>query len=235
MTIQRCLNLIRSDDLKLHFAHVSAAESVQAIIEAKKRGLDFSAEVTPHHLLLDSTLLQSKKAFAKMVPPLRTSNDRNALWDGLNSGFIDILATDHAPHSFKEKKQDFLNAPSGIPGLETSLSLMMTCVNRNMMTLRKFVELTSENPARIFQINNKGKILENFDADLVVVDKHKKSKIDPETFYSKAHHTPFEGLEVQGIPIMTILAGRIVMKNGDILAKEGTGTIIKPQKKSMLV
>jgi len=164
-----------------------------------------------------------------MVPPLRKKSDRDMLWHGIKSGFVDIIATDHAPHSLNEKKSKFLEAPNGIPGLETLLPLMLTYINKKQITLGKFIELSSENPAKIFSIQNKGRILADYDADLVIVDLKKKSKINPDKFYSKAQHSPFNGFEVQGIPIMTILAGELVMDHGEILTKEGTGSIIKPQ------
>jgi len=226
-TVERCLKILKLNNTKLHFAHISASESVRRIIEARNSGLLFTSEVTPHHLFLDSQLLETKKAFSKMVPPLRKKSDRKALWEGLNSGYIDIIATDHAPHSFKEKNSKFLEAPSGIPGLETCLSLILTAVNKNQLALEKAIQLLTENPAQIFQILRKGKIIEGFDADLVVVDLKKKGKINPDKFFSKAKHSPFEGFEIQGIPIMTILAGKIVMSDGEIFAKEGIGSIIK--------
>ncbi len=228
-TVQRCINFIKDNGIKLHFAHISTAESIKRIIEAKKKGLNFSLEVTPHHLILDSNLLQTKKSFSKMVPPLRKKSDCNALWDGINSGFVDVIATDHAPHSLDEKKSTFLEAPSGIPGLETLLPLMLTYINNKRITLKRFVELCSENPAKLFNIKQKGRIFPNFDADLVVVDLKKKYKINSANFFSKAHHSPFDGFEVQGIPIMTFLNGKLVMDHREVLAKEGMGSIIKPQ------
>ncbi|MFX1450150.1 MAG: dihydroorotase family protein [Promethearchaeota archaeon] len=228
-TIDRCINLIKQNPIKLHFAHISASASIKKIIEAKNNGIHFTLEITPHHLLLDSDLLQTKATFSKMVPPLRKKSDRNALWEGINSGFVDIMATDHAPHSLDEKKSNFLEAPSGIPGLETFLPLMLTHINQRRLSLEKFIKLSAENPAKIFNIRNKGKILTKFDADLVLVDLKEKYKINSDNFYSKAHFSPFNGFEVQGIPIMTILAGEIIMDHGEIFAKEGIGSIIKPQ------
>ncbi|NVM03142.1 MAG: dihydroorotase family protein [Candidatus Helarchaeota archaeon] len=228
-TVDRCINLIKQNGIKLHFAHISTSESVRRIIEAKSSGINFSLEITPHHLILDSDSLQTQKTFSKMVPPLRKKGDRDALWDGINSGFVDIIATDHAPHSLTEKKSNFLEAPSGIPGLETLLPLMLTHINKERITLAKFVELSSRNPAKIFNLQGKGKLSNKSDADLVVVDLKEKFKINSENFFSKAHHSPFDGFEVQGIPIMTILNGELVMDHGEILAKAGTGSIIKPQ------
>ncbi|MHA1378718.1 MAG: dihydroorotase [Candidatus Helarchaeota archaeon] len=229
-TIIRCINILQGTNAKLHFAHVSTSESVKSIIDARTNDILFTSETTPHHLLLNLKSLESNGAISKMVPPLRRKVDTEALWRGLNSGFIDILATDHAPHSIEEKNSGFLNAPSGVPGLESCLPLMLTCISKEKITLKRFIEIYSENPAKIFQIERKGKIKVGYDADLVIIDLKRKFKINPKNFLSKAQYSPFEGFNVQGKPIMTILAGEIAMDNGEIVTKEGSGSLLKTKR-----
>lgn len=185
---------------------------------AQKEGLPLSFEVTPHHLFLDASYLERWGNLAKTNPPLR--DDEHRLGIAELAG-IDIIASDHAPHTLEEKSQDVWNAPPGVPGLETALPLLLTLVNRGKLTLYDLKRLLCENPARIFNIPNKGFIKEGMDADLVVVDLDREEMIDPGKFQSKAKYSPFKGFKVKGMPVMTMVRGNLVMNEGEVLDNQG--------------
>nr|WP_319374131.1 dihydroorotase family protein [uncultured Methanobacterium sp.] len=203
---------------RIHFCHVSTKKSLKLINIAKKTGLKITSEITPHHLFLDSNYLKTYGNLAKTNPPLRDDKNRLNIED---LSQIDIIGTDHAPHTLEEKEKDVWNAPPGIPGLETTLLLMLTQLNQGKITVDDIKRLLCENPAKIFNIPNKGFIREGMDADLVVVDLKKENIIDPANFHSKAKYSPFEGFHVQGVPVMTLVRGQKVMEEGHILKNQG--------------
>jgi len=205
-------------DQKIHFCHVSTRKSLKLITEAKKAGSKITSEITPHHLFLDSSYLKTYGNQAKTNPPLRDNENRLQVND-LN--YIDIIGTDHAPHTLDEKKKDVWNAPPGVPGLETILPLLLTQLNQGKIAIGDIKRLLCETPAKIFNIPHKGFIREGMDADLVVVDLKKESVIDPAIFQSKAKYSPFEGFHVQGVPVMTMVRGQKVMEKGYILDNQG--------------
>jgi len=212
------ISLTKEFKVKVHFCHVSTQKSLKLINEAKNAELNITSEITPHHLFLDSSYLKNYGNLAKTNPPLRDNENRLGV---KNLPYIDLIGTDHAPHTLEEKKKDVWNAPPGIPGLETILPLLLTHLNQGKISLGDIKRLLCENPARIFNIPNKGLIAEGMDADLVVVDLKKESIIDPDNFQSKAKYSPFKGFHVQGMPIMTLVRGKIVMENGEILKNQG--------------
>ena len=211
---------------QIHICHVSTASGVELLQKIKEEQA-ISAEVTPHHLLLTVEDLQTFGTFAKMLPPLRTPNDLTALWEGLNGGVIDIIATDHAPHILSEKTCEFSAAANGIPGFETMLPLLFTAMHEDRISLSKLVQTITENPAKFLHLSQKGKIDVGYDADLTIIDIHREDKIQASQFLSKAKYSPFDGREVKGIPTMTIVNGKIVMQEGEIMVPKGSGTIIK--------
>lgn len=216
--VDLAISLARKYKQNVHFCHVSTKKSLPLINIAKNNGLKVTSEITPHHLFLDSSYLKQFGNLAKTNPPLRDAENR------LNINYlskIDVIGTDHAPHTLKEKRENVWNAPPGIPGLETILPLLLTKVNQGKISLETVKRLLCENPAKIFNMQHKGFILEGMDADLVVVDLKKESVIDPDSFKSKAKYTPFECFKVCGIPVMTIVRGRKVMENGEILQNHG--------------
>ena len=216
--IQKAILVSKKFNQRIHFCHVSTQKSLKVIIQAKKDGLNVTSEITPHHLFLDSSYLRKYGNLAKTNPPLRDEKNRLTM-DNLPQ--IDIMGTDHAPHTIHEKKKDVWNAPPGIPGLETTLPLMLTQLNQEQITVEDIKRLLCENPAKIFNIPNKGFIKEGMDADLVVVDLKKEYVIDPANFQSKAKYSPFEGFNVQGVPVMTLLRGQKVMEESHILKSQG--------------
>lgn len=213
----------------IHICHISSMESLTTIKEERNKGAKITCETTPHHLLLTEEDVKKHNTFAKVLPPLRTQNDNTALWTALLDGMINILASDHAPHSILEKEKPFLEAPSGFPGLETMLPLMLTKVSRGDLKLEKLVELTSSSPSKIFKLENKGMLLEGYDADMILVDLKEKWKIDPEKFYSKSKFTPFKGWKVVGKAKMTFVKGACIMSDEQIIAPKGTGNIVNIQ------
>jgi dihydroorotase len=203
---------------KMHICHVSTKKSLQLINQAKISGYNITSEITPHHLLLDDSYFEKYGNLVKTNPPLRDNNNRLDI-HYLNR--IDIIGTDHAPHVLKEKEKNVWEAPPGIPNLETTLPLLLNQINHGHMTFSQIMGLLCENPARIFNLKNKGRIGMGMDADFVVVDMKKESIINPENFKTKAKYSPFQGFRVKGVPIKTIVRGNVVMENGEIFENNG--------------
>ena len=226
--IRRIIKLAKKTSTHIHFCHVSSAEGLKAILTAKNSGFPITCEATPHHLLLSSKHLKRWKTMTLADPPLRAEEDVKALWTAFKQGLIDALASDHAPHTIEEKKSEFVwNVKPGIPGLETMLPLLLTQVNEGRLTLASLIRASSKKPAEIFHIKDRGSLAEGFCADFVVVDMKQKYRIDSSKFHSKARYSPFDGWMVKGRPIKTFVNGRLVMDDGEIVAKPGTGQIIR--------
>ncbi len=203
----------------VHIAHVSCARSVELIRAGKSRGVNVTAEVTPHHLILTEEDVGDFDTNAKMNPPLRTAEDGKALREALKDGTIDIIATDHAPHTREEKSVEFDSSPFGVVGLETALSIILTeLVAPGQLSLEKVISSLTIKPAQILGLKE-GKIVEGAAADLTVIDLNKETIIDGEKFYSKGKNTPFNGWKVRGVPFMTIVEGSVVMKEGRVTFK----------------
>jgi dihydroorotase len=225
-SIKRFCKLALFSKNKIHFCHITTKQSLELIMNERRLNSNISCEVLPHHLLLSKEHLFEWKSWAKTLPPLRSQTEASVLWEGLRNGDIDILASDHAPHSIAEKSKSFSEAPSGIPGVETLVPLMMTEVLRGRISLDRFVRLTSERPAQIFNLSDIGKIEEGQIANLAVINTKIRKKINPDTFYSKAKLSPFKGWEVNAIPSMTIVNGQIVMQDGEIIESAKIGKIV---------
>jgi dihydroorotase len=231
--IQRIVKLTQQTGVSTHFCHLSSALGLKSVTSAKKMGLPITCEVTPHNLLLSADNYQRSGTLALTDPPLRPQKDVNALWNGLKNGFIDIIASDHAPHALDEKNVDSIqNLKPGIPGLETTLPLLLNQINQGRLSLKEFVKLTAEKPAKIFSLDNRGSISEGNWADLVVVDLKREHKIDSSAFYSKAKYSPFDGMQVIGKPMKTFVNGELVMDDGKIVVPLGTGSIIRKSNSS---
>ena len=201
---------------RLHILHLSTAEEVKIIRKIKNTGL-VTSETTPQHLLLSApNIYNDIGSYAQMNPPIREKHHQKELWKGLFDGTIDCIATDHAPHTIQEKSNPYGSAPSGMPGVETSLPLMLNQINKGKIKLHDIVRWMCENPAKVYQIKNKGFIREGFDADIAIVDLSKIKTIRAKDMQSKCGWSAFEGLEVKGWPIMTIVNGNIVYENESI-------------------
>ncbi len=226
--IGRITQLAKKSGVQVHFCHMSSAIGLNAFLTAKKAGLSITCEVTPHHFLLSSEHFKRYGTFALTDPPLRTKEDVMALWSALKQGSINAIASDHAPHTIEEKEvRSVWDTKPGIPGLETTLPLLLTQVNEGRLTMEDLVRLTSEKPLKIFNLRNRGGLEKGNWADIVVVDINRKYKIDSSNFYSKAKYSPFNGWSVKGKPTKTFVNGQLVMDEGDVIAKPGTGQILR--------
>ena len=225
--INRVTRIAKKSDALIHFCHLSSLAGLQAFSTAKNTGLPITCEITPHHLLLSSKDLKRCKTLALSDPPLRSRTDVEALWGALRLGLIDTIASDHAPHTIEEKKlASVWDAKPGIPGLETTLPLLLTQVNKKRLTIQDLVRLTSEKPATLFHLKDRGKLENGYWADLVVIDIKQEHKVDSSKFFSKAKYSPFDGSRVKGKLLKTFVNGLLVYDEGEIVTKPGTGQII---------
>lgn len=202
---------------RLHVAHVSTELSLSVITWARSRGVPVTCEVTPHHLTLtDEEVARSGYGTnTKMNPPLRQASDVSAMLAGLRDGIIDAIASDHAPHSVDDKDVEFSFAPNGIIGLETTVPVLLTdVVGKGRADLMTVVRAMTLGPARILGLERKGRLAAGMDADLVLLDLDHAWRIDPAKFRSKSRNTPFAGWEVRGLAAATVVAGRVVQRNG---------------------
>jgi dihydroorotase len=200
------LDLAAAYETKLHLAHVTTQRAVEAILEAKKSKIDVSFETCPHYLYFTAKDREERGAWLKMNPPLATEEDREFLWWALGKGLIDIIATDHAPHTIEEKSVGYERAPAGVPGVEFLLPLLFDAVNADKISLARLVEVCCPNPAKRFGLP-KGEIAVGLDADLVVVDPDIKKTIAREAVQSKCGWSPYEGLTLRGWPVMVVVRG----------------------------
>ncbi|MBE6716285.1 MAG: dihydroorotase [Ruminococcaceae bacterium] len=206
--IERDLQLVRETGCKYHVCHISAKESVELIRQAKAEGLDVSCETGPHYLVMNDSYLEEDGRF-KMNPPLRSEEDRLALLEGIKDGTIDIIATDHAPHSAEEKSKGLAGSAFGIVGLETAFSVMYThLVRTGEISLEKLAELMAVNPRKRFGIP--------YDGSFTVWQLNKEYTVDPDTFLSKGRATPFAGKKLSGVCMLTVKDNKIIYKHSDI-------------------
>lgn len=218
--VDRAIDLARRFRKPLYLCHLSKKSEVEKLRATKKEGLKIYGEVAPHHLFLDSTMANS---LLLMKPELKEKEDNNALWEGLMDGTIDTIGTDHAPHTLEEKNS---KVTYGIPGVENSLELMLKELNKkiDMKTLQKVM---SENPAKIFKIENKGILEIGYDADLVVVDITRKEVIKNEDVVSKCGWTPYDGVVGGGKVLSTLVRGKVVYDGNSFIEKIGEGVSYK--------
>ncbi|MBX3340830.1 MAG: dihydroorotase [Nitrospira sp.] len=207
--VARNVSLAELTGARLHLAHISTAGSVRMVREAKARGLKVTAEACPHHFTLTEETTRGYNTHAKMNPPLRTSQDVQAIKDGLRDGTIDVIATDHAPHASQEKQQEFTEAPFGIVGLETALPLTLALVEEGVLTLESAVDKLATAPAKAFSLNA-GTLAVGAPADVAIVDPNLEWEVDPSRFRSKSRNTPFAGWKVRGRVTTTLVSGRVV-------------------------
>jgi dihydroorotase len=208
--IARDLLLAELTGGRLHIQHVSTRRGVEMIRDARERGLDVSAEATPHHFTLTDEAVESYRTDAKVNPPLRSAADRTAVIEGVRDGTLDVIATDHAPHHYDEKEQAFDEAPFGLIGLETALALGITeLVEKHVLTLTELIERMSCAPARAFRLPG-GSLKIGAAADVTVFDPRLEWVIDPARMHSKSRNTPFAGRTVRGSALLTIVGGRVV-------------------------
>lgn len=228
--VERILKIAAQAETRLHICHVTTEDCLDRITEAKQSGQKVTCEATPHHLLLSQMDFERIGTMATVMPPLRSGRHVEALQRGISSGRIDIIGSDHAPHTMSEKSAPSIwNVKVGFPGLETLLPLIMTMVAKRTLSIDQLVKLLAEKPAEIFNLKNRGKLKQGWKADIIVVDFKQKFRVSASTFHSKAKFSPFDGRELQGKPVKTFVSGRLVMDNQEIIAKPGSGSIIRSQ------
>ncbi len=211
---ERLLRIARKSHKRIHVLHVSTADEMPLLAAHK----DFATvEVTPHHLTLSSDDYERLGTRLQMNPPVRSKEHQQAIWQALQSGIVDVLGSDHAPHTMEEKAKPYPQSPSGMPGVQTLVPVMLDHVNKGRLSIERFVDLTSHGPSRIFGIARKGRIAEGYDADFTIVDLKKKRTITNEWIESKCGWTPYDGAKVTGWVTGTIVRGRTVMWDDEIL------------------
>lgn len=214
LATQLALKLSQKYQRRLHILHLSTAEEAQLLRQDKPSWV--TAEVTPQHLLLNTSAYQEIGTLAQMNPPLRSPHDNEVLWEALRDGVIDFIATDHAPHTLEEKAQEYPNTPSGMPGVETSLALMLTAAMQGKCTVAQVVNWMSKAVAMAYGIPNKGAIAPGYDADLVLVDLNTYRPVRREELLTKCGWSPFEGWNLTGWAVTTIVGGEIVYDKGQV-------------------
>ena len=214
--VLRDIRLAAETGARVHIAHLSVKGAVRAVSEARARGVRVSAEATPHHLLLDDSLVDGRNASYKMNPPLRGAEDVAALVAALRDGDVDAIATDHAPHAESEKAAGFESAPFGVVGLETAVPVLLDrLVRPGLLPLGRLVAALSSAPARLLGLPAKGRVAAGADADLTLIDLEAETVIDRTRFESLGRNTPFDGWCVRGAVRMTVVGGRIAYPFGD--------------------
>jgi dihydroorotase len=216
---ERLLRIARKTGKRIHVLHVSTAEEIPLLAAHKDVA---SLEVTPQHLTLAAPdAYQALGTYAQMNPPIRSARHRTSLWQGLADGVIDVLGSDHAPHTVEEKEHPYPLSPSGMPGVQTLVPVMLDHVNNGRLTLERFVDLSSHGPSRVFQIKQKGRIAAGYHADFTIVDMAAKRTISNDWIESRCGWTPYDGATVTGWPVGTIVRGTTVMWEDEIIGKAG--------------
>lgn len=218
IAVARDIMLAEYADARVHVAHISSARAVDIVRHAKARGVKVTAEATPQHLTMTEDLVELFDSSTKINPPLRSQKDVEAVLAGLLDGTIDCIVTDHSPHAQEEKDREYAYAPSGFPGLETAVGVLLTdLVHTGKLDLTTMIEKMSAAPARIFGIKA-GSLAKGMPADITVLDTELKWTVDDKKFYTKGAASPFVGRKLQGKAVMTFVDGRLVMQDGKVLA-----------------
>jgi len=214
---QKIINIVKKTKRPAYICHVSSQKELELIHQAKESGQTIYAETAPHHLFLNTEIASKLNNFAKVNPPLRSKKSQIALQSALN--LIDTIGTDHAPHTKKEKRASYNQAPSGMPGLETSLPLMLNLYYQGKIGLDKIVELMCRRPAKIFNIKKRGDIEPGFFADLTIIDLHLTKPVENSKLYTKCRWSPFAGWRLVGWPIITLVNGQVVFQKNKTIGK----------------
>ncbi|MER8475057.1 dihydroorotase [Mesorhizobium sp. M0815] len=220
---ERLVRIARQVRARIHVLHISTAEEIGFLEQHKDVA---TCEATPHHLTLSADDYAQLGTLIQMNPPVRAARHREGVWQGIAQGVVDVLGSDHAPHTLAEKAKPYPASPSGMTGVQTLVPIMLDHVNAGRLTLQRFVDLTSHGPQRIFGIARKGRIAAGYDADLTIVDLKRREIIANAQQGSKAGWTPYDGRQVTGWPVGTIVRGRRVMWEGEI-ATPGQGRAVE--------
>jgi dihydroorotase len=213
---QRLVAIAREFGKRIHVLHISTREEMEFLKDHRDVA---SVEVTPHHLTLAAPECYERLGTrAQMNPPVRDAVHRDGIWKGVAQGIVDVLGSDHAPHTLEEKAKSYPASPSGMTGVQTLVPIMLDHVNAGRMSLSRFVDLTSAGPQRLFNIAGKGRIMAGYDADLTIVDLKREETITDAWIASRAAWTPYDGVKVRGWPVGTFVRGRRVMWQGEVTA-----------------
>ncbi|HEX5262705.1 MAG TPA: dihydroorotase [Phenylobacterium sp.] len=213
---ERLVRIAKKLGKRIHVLHVTTKQEVAFLADHKDVA---SVEFTPQHLTLEGPEAYERlKGYAQMNPPIRTAEHRAALWEALANGVVDVLGSDHAPHTSEEKARPYPASPSGMPGVQTLLPVMLTHVAEGRLTLEHLVDLTSHGANRLFQLADKGRMAEGYDADLTIVDLKARRTIRHDMMASRVGWTPFDGMEAKGWPMATIIRGQVVMRDDEVIA-----------------
>ena len=225
LAIQTVICLAQYTRADVHIHHVTSKDGCFLIADAKQKGVKITAETCPHYLLLDADMERAQKVY----PPIREEIHRKSLWEAIGCKTIDMIASDHAPHTAHEKSLPVWEAPAGLSGVETTVALMLNEVNKGRLSINDFVRVASASPAKIWGIYpKKGSLQAGADADFTVVDMNKKYKISACESHSKSKTSAYDGMETQGAPVATIVRGKFVMKDGCLTGTKGFGKLISP-------
>ena len=211
----RLVNLAREEGKRIHVLHITSAEEIEFLRTAKDVA---TVEVTPHHLTMDTSWYARLGSLVQMNPPVRGVRHKDAIWQGLTEGVVDVLGSDHAPHTLEEKAKPYPDSPSGMTGVQTLVPMMLNHVANGRLSLARFVDLSSAGPARIFNIATKGRIAVGYDADFTVVDLKRRETITNAWIASKPGWTPYDGVKVTGWPVGTFVRGNKVMWEAELVA-----------------
>jgi len=212
---ERLVRLARETGARIHVLHVSTAEEIAFLAHHRDVA---TVEVTPQHLTIDGDEAYARlRALAQMNPPIRNRPHIDGLWRGIQQGVVDVLGSDHAPHTREEKARPYPASPSGMPGVQTLVPVMLTHVAEGRMTLGRFIDLTSAGAQRVFGTAGKGRMAQGYDADLTLVDLKARRTITHDQQASRCGWTPFDGFQATGWPMATIVRGRVVMKDGELI------------------
>ncbi len=223
--VRRVVDIARKTGRRIHVLHITCAEELEILRENKDL---VTVEVLPNHLTLFAPdcydTLGSK---AQQNPPIREKNHQEALWRAVQDGKVDIIGSDHAPHTLDEKSAPYPASPSGTPGVQTMVPIMLDHVNNGRLTLERLVDLLCYGPQRVHQIAGKGRIATGYDADFTIVDMNKVQKITDEDQHSKAGWSPYHGKDIKGWPVYTIIRGNTVMDHDEIMVEKGFGAVVR--------
>jgi dihydroorotase len=224
---RRLVELARKVGKRIHVLHVTTADEIEYLSNHKDVA---SVEVTPQHLTLTAPEAYERlKGYAQMNPPIREAHHQAGLWRGVAMGVADVLGSDHAPHTKEEKARPYPASPSGMPGVQTLVPVMLTHVADGRLSLERFVDLTSHGANRLFGIAGKGRLAEGYDADITIVDLKARRTITHDWMATRSGWTPFDGFEAKGWPVATIIRGRTVMRDDEVVS-EGTGEPVRFQE-----
>lgn len=223
LATQKILELVRETRRRIHVLHVTTRQEMALLAEHKDL---VTVEATPQHLTLAAPDAYNRLGtLAQMNPPIRDEKHRDGLWQAVADGVVDVIGSDHAPHTLEEKGRPYPESPSGMPGVQTLVPVMLNHVNEGRLTLERFVDLTASGPARIYNIARKGRIALGYDGDFTIVDLKAERTIENSMIASKCGWTPFEGMQVTGWPVATVIRGNIVMRDGELVGQPTGRTV----------